>query len=78
MNKFVGLISSKGFEVISTRTCQIMYPLLDLVIRLLVRIGLIEVNLGFFQKHSLLNKMRKLRIPVFGFSDVEVLAKKIG
>jgi len=75
-DEFVDLIASKGFEVISVDTRQVMFPLIDLVIRLFVKIGVMEADASFFQKHKLFSKVRKLRVPVVGYKRVEVLVKK--
>lgn len=77
MDEFVGLITNKGFEVLSVETHQVMFPLLDLVIRLLIRIGLIEPNVRFYQRHKVLGEIRRLRMPVVGYKIIEVLARKI-
>ena len=77
VDEFVGMIAGKGFEAVHVNTHQVMFPLLDLTIRLFVKFGLMEPDVSFFQKHKFLSKIRKLLIPVVGYKSVEVLAKKI-
>jgi len=77
VDEFVSLIANNGFEVISVETHQVMFPLLDLVIRLFVKFGLIEPNVSFYQQHRVLSKIRRLRMPVVGYGSIEVLARKI-
>lgn len=77
IDEFLHLIEDRGFEVINARAQQVMYPLLDLLTRLLGEVGLLKVNVRFFQQHKALSKARGLRIPVIGYSNVEVLARKL-
>jgi len=76
-NEFVSLLQARGFEVIDVKTRQVMFPLLDLLLRLFVKFGLMEADSGFFRNHKFLGKIRKLRIPVVGYKSVEVLVRKI-
>jgi 2-polyprenyl-3-methyl-5-hydroxy-6-metoxy-1,4-benzoquinol methylase len=76
-NEFVGVVASKGFEVIRVKTRQAMFPLLDLIIRLLVKFGHIKPNSNFFQRHKVLGKVRQLKAPIVGYKIIEVLARKV-
>jgi len=76
-DEFVDLIASKGFEVVDVNTRQVKFPLLDLVIRLFIKFGLMGPDAGFFQKHKLLSKIRKIKAPIIGYKSVEVLVRKI-
>jgi len=76
-NEFVGLIASKGFEVICVKTSQVMFPLLDMIIRLLVKFGLIKPDPNFFQKHKFTGKIRQIKVPIVGYKIVEVLVRKV-
>jgi hypothetical protein len=75
-DEFLGLIVNNGFEVVSVRTEQIMFPILDLFMRLLVRVGLVKGDVKFYQHHRTLDRMRRLRIPAVGYLVIEVLARK--
>jgi 2-polyprenyl-3-methyl-5-hydroxy-6-metoxy-1,4-benzoquinol methylase len=76
-DEFAGLVASKGFEVIRVKTRQVMFPLLDLIIRLLVKFGLIKPDLKLFQRHKVLGKVRQLKVPIIGYKTIEVLARKV-
>jgi len=58
-------------------THQVMFPFLDLVIRLFVKFGFIEPYVRFYQQHKVLGEIRRLRVPVVGYGIIEVLARKI-
>jgi ubiquinone/menaquinone biosynthesis C-methylase UbiE len=76
-DEFVGLIANKGFEVIRVKTRHFMFPLLDMIIRLLVKFGLIKPNPNFFQRHKVLGKIRQLKVPIVGYKNVEILVRKV-
>ena len=76
-DKFVSLMQEQGLEVIGVETRQIMFPILDLLLRLFVRFGLVEPDTGFFRKHKSLKKIRGFRTPITGYKYVEVLVRKI-
>lgn len=75
--EFLSLLESEGFYIIGLKTCQIMFPLMDLIMRLFVKIGLLNPNVRFYQQYSVLDKIRALQIPVIGYKNIEVLARKI-
>jgi len=77
VDEFVSLIANNGFEIVDVKTHRVMFPLLDLVIRLFIRIGLLEPNVRFYQQHKVLSKIRRVRMPVVGYRSIEVLAKKV-
>jgi hypothetical protein len=77
VDKFVDLVAKKGFEVVSVETRQVMFPLLDFLVRLFVRVGLLEPNVRFYQRHKVLGRIRRLRMPVVGYGIIEVLARKV-
>ena len=77
-DEFVGLITSKGFQPICVKTHPVLFPLSDMVIRLLIRFGLIKPNPNFFQKHKVLGKVRRIKVPIVGYESIEVLVRKVG
>ena len=77
VDEFVSLIANNGFEIVDVKTHRVMFPLLDLIIRLFIRIGLLEPNVRFYQQHKVLSKIRRVRMPVVGYRSIEVLAKKV-
>lgn len=77
VDELVGLIANQGFEIISVKTRQVMFPLSDLIARLFIKIGLLKPNVRFYQQHTFLYEIRRLLIPVVGYKSIEVLARKI-
>ena len=75
--EFVSLMQTKDFEVIDVRTHGIKFPILDLLLRLLIKFGLIEPDAGFFKKYKSLGVLREFRVPIIGYKHVEVLVRKI-
>ncbi len=76
VQEFVSLLAKGGLEIIDVETRQVSFPLLDLVIRLLIRIELLEPHVGYFQMHKNLSKLREPRLPIIGYQIVETLTKK--
>lgn len=76
VGEFLGLLKSQGFEILGLETRQVMFPLLDLAVRLFIKIGFLQPNVRFYQQHRILNVIRRLRIPVVGYRSIEVLARK--
>jgi 2-polyprenyl-3-methyl-5-hydroxy-6-metoxy-1,4-benzoquinol methylase len=74
--EFLSLLESEGFHIIGLKTCQIVFPLMDLIMRLFVKIGFLSPNVRFYQQYSVLGKIRALQIPVIGYKNIEVLARK--
>jgi SAM-dependent methyltransferase len=77
VNEFATLVSSKGFKVIRVEAHQVMFPLLDMVVRLLIKFKLIKLDPMFFQRHKVLGKVRRIEVPVVGYETIEVLARKV-
>jgi len=76
VDEFVDLVTSKGFEVICVRTHRVMFPLIDVIYRLLVYLHFLEPDPNFFQKYKFLGKVRGVKIPIPGYETVEVLVRK--
>ena len=64
VDEFVDLVTSKGFEVICVRTRQVMFPLLDVIYRLLVYLHFLYPDPNFFRKHKFLGKIRGVKISI--------------
>jgi len=47
------MIASKGFRVVSVSVTRVTFPVLDLVVKLFIRLGHLEPDPGFFQRHRL-------------------------
>jgi len=76
LTEFKRLIEKQGFQVIAAQTNQMKFPIIDFVVRLLIKARLLNPNVQFYQRNSIFHKLRKVRIPILGYSSVEVLAKK--
>lgn len=74
--EFVDLFNGEGFEMINVETFPVSFPLLDLVIRLSIKVGLAEPDVRFYQRHKGLSRLRKLQLPVIGYEIVEALVRK--
>jgi len=70
------VIAKKGFQILSVRTQHVTFPILDLLVRLLIEIGIMKPNQKFFSSNKNPVKLRRLRVPVVGYKSIEVLAKK--
>lgn len=76
-DELVRLIVSKGFEVICVKTRPVMYPLLDMIMRLLIKLGFMKPIPDLFQKHKVLGKIRFIKMPIVGYKTIEVLMRKV-
>lgn len=74
--EFIDVTAGEGFAMITAETYPVTFPLLDLIVRLSIKIGLAEPDVGFYQKHKSLSEMRELRLPVIGYEIVEALVRK--
>lgn len=77
VDEFLSLIQKKDFEVIDVKTHRIVFPILDLLLRLLIKFELVKPDAGFYRKHTSLSELRKFRVPIIGYKSVEVLVRKI-
>jgi ubiquinone/menaquinone biosynthesis C-methylase UbiE len=75
--QFINLLRKTGFKVIKVETKNVTYPLIDLIIRLLIYLGLIKPQSDFYLRHSFLSKLRNLKFKVIGYQTIEVLSKVI-
>jgi len=75
--EFLNLLKENGFEIVKYRTEKVKYPMMDLIIRFFIKAGLIKPSPDFYQKHKLLRKLRKIKMPVVGYRTIEVVTRKI-
>ena len=77
--EFLNLLKDNGFEIVEYRTEKVKYPIMDLIIiiRFFIKAGLIKPSPDFYQKHKLLRKLRKIKMPVVGYRTIEVVTRKI-
>ena len=77
--EFENLIENSGFEIISRNIELFKHPIIDLFIRLLIKLKLVRPAnfVKIYENHKWLFWIRNiLRLPMVGFYNVEVLAKK--
>ena len=74
--EFLDLLRSNGFEIIEFRSEGVRYPIMDLLLRLLMKLNLLKVSPDFYLRHKVLRKLRRIRIPVVGYRTIEVVARK--
>jgi 2-polyprenyl-3-methyl-5-hydroxy-6-metoxy-1,4-benzoquinol methylase len=73
--EFVDVLVRNGFEIANVQVRPLSYPLLDLAVRSLIRTGFAEPDVGYYQRHADLGRLRVLRLPVMGYETVEALVK---
>ena len=73
--EFLNLLKENGFKIVKYRTEKVKYPIMDLIIRFFIKAGLTKPSPDFYQKHSLLRKLRKIKMPVVGYKTIEVVGK---
>lgn len=74
--ELIGLIDKKRFEIREIQKTQLSFPIIDFVIRRLFIKNLIK-NREFFAKNRPLNLMRKVRLPVPGYYNWEIILRKL-
>jgi len=77
IDEFTDLITNEGFKLVDLSTSQVKYSLLDLVIRLFIKLGFLQPDVRFYEKHKLLGKIRGIKVLIIGYKTIEVLVKKI-
>lgn len=73
--EFLSLLKRNGFEIISWRTTNVSYPIMDLIVRVLIKVGKLKPDPLFYQKHKMLEKLRVIKFKVVGYHTIEVVGK---
>jgi len=78
--EFINLIEENGLKVFDCNVSKTWFPLLDIVIRTLIKLELIETSKArnIYIRTPWVEIFRKLKIPIFGYHTIEVLCKKAG
>jgi SAM-dependent methyltransferase len=76
LNEFVSLIPKESFDVIAVYNKSQSFPIIDLIIRFLIKFEFVEPDANFYHYHTFLGKLRKLRLRIFGYQTCEVLVRK--
>jgi len=75
---FLSLLKSNGFEILSWDLNSVTYPVLDLLLRALIKIGL-KLSPDFYLRYKLLKTIRdKVKLKVIGYKLIEVAARVNG
>ena len=74
--EFLNLLKENGFKVIEYRSEGVRYPIVDLIIRFLMKLGALKSYSDFYYKHEVLRKLRKIKIPIIGYKIIGVVARK--
>jgi len=75
--EFLKLLSYNGFDILSWRTEDVRYPIIDLILRVLAMLKIVKLQPDFYLKHKLLRKLRILKLKVPGYKIIEVIALKV-
>ena len=75
--EFLDLLRKNEFKVIGYKSEGVRYPVMDLLLRLSMKLGLLKVSSDFYLRHKVLKKLRRMRISVIGYRTIEVIARKV-
>ncbi|ENN96227.1 methyltransferase type 11 [Methanocaldococcus villosus KIN24-T80] len=73
--EFLNLLENNGFMVKEFKTSPIRYPIMDLILRGLIKLNIIKPDPAFYQKYKLISKLKKLKLKVIGYKSIEVVAE---
>ena len=76
-SEFLELLKRNNFKILRWETHRVSFPLIDLVVRALIKGGVAAPTSDFYLKHPNLHKLRFLRIPVIGYRTIEVIGCKL-
>lgn len=73
--EFLNLLRAQKFEPILTEVNAVSFPVIDLLVRGLIQVGIVEPNPKFYLSHPLLAKLRRiLKLKIIGYQTISVLA----
>ncbi len=75
---FQNIIARKGFSIVDVRCTLFKHPVIDLFLRLLIKLHLLSPKKAgqIYERHPFLFFLRNLfKLPMVGFYNIEVLAK---
>lgn len=73
--EFLELLKRNGFTINCWRTKVVSYPIIDLVLRALIKAGLVKPSPDFYLKHRTLRRLRSLKLRIIGYKVIEVVAR---
>lgn len=74
--ELLDVFAHEELEIVKVQTEPVRFPIADTLVRMSIRVGLMQPDAEFYQTHKGLNRLRKLKMEVPGYQIVEVLAKK--
>jgi 2-polyprenyl-3-methyl-5-hydroxy-6-metoxy-1,4-benzoquinol methylase len=75
--EFLNLVENSGFNIIKWGSQDVSYPILDLIVRLLIRVNLVRPSPDFYLKHKTVSNFRdKIKLKIIGYKTIEVLGVK--
>lgn len=75
--EFPNLVKKSGFDIIKRGSQDVPYPILDLIVRLLIRVNLVRPSPDFYLRHKTLSNFRdKIKLKIIGYKTIEVLGVK--
>jgi len=76
-NEFINLLKSNGFKILKSKLQVFKFPPIDFLIRHIYFRFFKYKNKGtIYEKHKLLKKLRSFKLPIIGYYNIEVVAKK--
>jgi len=77
VEEFLNLVKNNGFNITEWKSKDVSYPLLDLIIRFLIKVHLVKPSPDFYLKHKTLSNFRdKVKLKIIGYKTIEVLGVK--
>jgi len=76
--EFSNLIKKNKFKILDIETKPIRYPLIELLTRLLIRIGVVSESSTqkMYVEKKWMKITKKINVPIIGYRSIEVLCKK--
>ena len=76
--EFSNLIKKNKFKILDIETKSIRYPLIELLTRLLIRIGIVSESSTqkMYVEKKWMKITKKINVPIIGYQSIEVLCKK--
>jgi len=75
---FLDLLEKNGLKILECRIKIVKYPLTDIIIRILIKTGLIKPSDArtIYLKSKWIKSFRRLLLPIFGYYSIGVLCEK--
>lgn len=75
--EFINLLENHGFEIIQLKIRNLKFPVVDLFLRVLFKIGMINLSSDFYLKHKKVKRVRgRTKLKIVGYKKVESILMK--